>query len=98
MKGIVRSPACGRAALAGARDTGAAGYALVLQRLVEDAPAVWTADVPRVVDALPAPVPHVPDTAEFAARACFALLRFVWRTGGGLAAGLVRPSSPVRTS
>ncbi len=43
------------AALAGAPDAGAAGYAIVLQRLVAADPAAWTADVPALLTALVLP-------------------------------------------
>ncbi|GHG13532.1 hypothetical protein GCM10017667_54320 [Streptomyces filamentosus] len=45
-------PLAAAAALAGAPDAGAAGYAIVLQRLVAADPAAWTADVPAVLTAL----------------------------------------------
>ncbi|MER6679858.1 hypothetical protein [Streptomyces olivaceoviridis] len=40
---------------AAAPDAGAAGYALVQQRLVAAAPAAWTADVPQILDVLARP-------------------------------------------
>ncbi|MGW2101554.1 hypothetical protein ACWCPX_28420 [Streptomyces olivaceoviridis] len=43
------------AALAGAPDAGASGYATVLQRVVAADPAAWTADVPAVLAALVLP-------------------------------------------
>lgn len=43
------------AALAGAPDAGAAGYAIVLQRLVAADPDAWTADVPALLTALVLP-------------------------------------------
>ncbi|MEV5383010.1 hypothetical protein [Streptomyces sp. NPDC052721] len=43
------------AALAGAPDAGAPGYATVLRRLVAADPATWTADVPAVLAALVLP-------------------------------------------
>ncbi|MFC8704904.1 hypothetical protein ACFUIV_22335 [Streptomyces anulatus] len=42
-------------ALAGAPDAGAAGYAIVVQRLVAADPAAWTADVPALLTALVLP-------------------------------------------
>ncbi|MCX4783882.1 hypothetical protein [Streptomyces sp. NBC_01264] len=48
-------PLAAAAALAGAPDAGADGYARVLQRLVGAAPAAWTADVPQVLAALARP-------------------------------------------
>ncbi|MFH9862862.1 hypothetical protein [Streptomyces sp. NPDC017202] len=48
-------PLAAAAALAGAPDAGAAGYAIVLQCLVAAAPAAWTADVPHVLAALARP-------------------------------------------
>ncbi|WP_247701350.1 hypothetical protein [Streptomyces sp. RM72] len=48
-------PLAAAAALAGAPDAGAAGYAIVLQRLVAADPAAWTADVPAVLTALVLP-------------------------------------------
>lgn len=48
-------PLAAAAALAGAPDAGAAGYAIVLQRLVAAEPAAWTADVPAVLTALVLP-------------------------------------------
>lgn len=48
-------PLAAAAALAGAPDAGASGYAMVLQRLVGADPAAWTADVPAVLAALVLP-------------------------------------------
>ncbi|WP_282108082.1 hypothetical protein [Streptomyces sp. RK31] len=48
-------PLAAAAALAGAPDAGAAGYAIVLQRLVAADPVAWTADVPAVLTALVLP-------------------------------------------
>lgn len=48
-------PLAAAAALAGAPDAGADGYARVLQRLVRANPAAWTADVPQVLAALALP-------------------------------------------
>ncbi|MET8608906.1 hypothetical protein ABZV92_35780 [Streptomyces rubiginosohelvolus] len=48
-------PLAAAAALAGAPDAGATGYAIVLQRLVAADPAAWTADVPAVLTALVLP-------------------------------------------
>ncbi|MEU4077729.1 hypothetical protein [Streptomyces venezuelae] len=48
-------PLAAAAALAGAPDAGAAGYAIVLRRLVAAAPVAWTADVPAVLTALVLP-------------------------------------------
>ncbi|MEV7157266.1 hypothetical protein AB0N77_22005 [Streptomyces misionensis] len=48
-------PLAAAAALAGALDAGAAGYATVLQRLVAADPGAWTADVPAVLAALDRP-------------------------------------------
>ncbi|WP_240679442.1 hypothetical protein [Streptomyces sp. B29(2018)] len=48
-------PLAAAAALAGAPDAGAVGYAIVLQRLVAADPAAWTADVPAVLTALVLP-------------------------------------------
>jgi hypothetical protein len=48
-------PLAAAAALADAPDTGADGYALLLQRLVGADPAAWTADVPQVLAVLARP-------------------------------------------
>ncbi|MFJ4700472.1 hypothetical protein ACIP5N_22165 [Streptomyces sp. NPDC088768] len=48
-------PLAAAADLAGAPDAGAAGYAIVLQRLVAADSAAWTADVPAVLTALVLP-------------------------------------------
>ncbi|MET8771671.1 hypothetical protein [Streptomyces sp. NPDC004658] len=48
-------PLTAAAALAGAPDAGATGYATMLQRLVAADPAAWTADVPAVLAALVLP-------------------------------------------
>ncbi|MFE0775388.1 hypothetical protein [Streptomyces sp. NPDC058861] len=48
-------PLAAATALTRAPDAGAAGYALVLRRLVGADPAAWTADVPRVLAALARP-------------------------------------------
>ncbi|MER0477087.1 hypothetical protein ABR737_01710 [Streptomyces sp. Edi2] len=48
-------PRAAAAALAGAEDAGADGYATVLHRLVEADPAAWTADVPGVLATLALP-------------------------------------------
>ncbi|MFB8401143.1 hypothetical protein [Streptomyces sp. NPDC055912] len=48
-------PVAAAAALAGAPDAGADGYARVLQHLVGAAPAAWTAEVPQVLAALARP-------------------------------------------
>ncbi|MFI1530673.1 hypothetical protein [Streptomyces griseus] len=48
-------PLAAAAALAGAPDAGAVGYAIVLQRLVAAEPAAWTADVPALLTALVLP-------------------------------------------
>ncbi|MCX4550395.1 hypothetical protein [Streptomyces sp. NBC_01500] len=48
-------PLVAAAALVSAPDAGADGYANMLLRLVRAAPDAWTADVPRVIDALARP-------------------------------------------
>ncbi|MEU5137020.1 hypothetical protein [Streptomyces californicus] len=48
-------PLAAAAALAGAPDAGATGYAIVLQRLVAAEPAAWTADAPALLTALVLP-------------------------------------------
>ncbi|MHC3534181.1 hypothetical protein ACLQ2M_40250 [Streptomyces sp. DT7] len=52
---VAGSPLAAAAALAGAPDAGAAGYAIVLQRLVAAEPAAWTAVVPALLTALVLP-------------------------------------------
>ena len=48
-------PLAAAAALAGAEDAGADGYAIVLHHLVKADPVVWTVDVPRILAALARP-------------------------------------------
>ncbi|MET8631787.1 hypothetical protein [Streptomyces sp. NPDC004680] len=50
-----QGPVAAATALAGAEDSGASGYALVLHRLLAADPVAWTADVPGVLQALGRP-------------------------------------------
>ncbi|MFE3632333.1 hypothetical protein [Streptomyces goshikiensis] len=52
---VTAGPLAAAADLAAAQDAGADGYAIELHRLVQAAPAAWTADVPQLLAALGRP-------------------------------------------